>query len=144
MTVLLAHAATSLYLTGTVWFAQLIHFPLFADVGEVGFHDYIRAHYRAFGWVIWPPLVVNLGTLVALAVGVRPEGTPPLLVALDVVLTVITVASTVGLQVPRLIALGRGYDVGRIRSLVRTNWLRTTTQTAAAAAAVGMLSALLP
>lgn len=143
MTVLLAHVATAAYLTGTVWFAQLLHFPLFEQVGPVAFQTYLRAHYRAFAWVIAPPLIVNLGTLVALASGIRPQGVRSSPVNVVIVLTLVTVVSTVGLQVPRLIALGRGYDVRRIRSLVVTSWVRTCSQTAAAAVALTMLATLL-
>lgn len=142
--VLLAHVASTLFLTGTVWFAQVVHFPLFAKVGEEAFPAYIDAHYRAFGWVIWPVLAVNLVTLAALLLGARPPGlTAPLVVA-DLVVVLGTIASTFALQVPRLIGLGQtGFDAGRIHSLVVTNWARTGTQTAAALVVLVMVAEVL-
>lgn len=141
--ILLAHAASTLYLTGTVWFAQVVHFPLFARVGSDEFLPYLEAHSRAFGWIIWPALALNALTLVALACGLRPSGLPRVLVLVDVVLFAVTAASTAGLQVPRLIALGRGFDQARFESLVATNWVRTTSQTLAGLLVLLMLASLL-
>ena len=33
---LLLHAAATLFMTGLIWFVQVVHYPLFARVGEDG------------------------------------------------------------------------------------------------------------
>jgi hypothetical protein len=37
--VLLAHVATTLFMTGLSWFVQVVHYPLLTQVGRCGFAD---------------------------------------------------------------------------------------------------------
>lgn len=141
--ILVAHTGTTFYLIGTVWFAQVVLFPLFAFVSPDDFIPYIEAHARSFGWVIWPALAVNAGTLVAVVARAGAWGLPRRVVGVDLVAFVVTQVSTFALQVPTLIALGEGLQLDLVRSLVATNWMRTTSQTVSGiAAAVLLLHAL--
>ena len=121
---LLAHLAATLFMVGVIWFVQLVHYPLFARVGEEGFPAYSEAHSRLTGYVVGPPMLLEAGTAL-LFVFRRPEGVPPSLAIAGLVLVAIVWLSTALLQVPRHTALGSGFDRSRWRGLVGTNWIRT-------------------
>ena len=81
---LLANAVSTLTLTGLIWFVQVVHYPLFAEVGRADFRAYEREHRRRTGWVVGMPMLVELATSAALVL--RP---PP---GMPVVVTVIGLA----------------------------------------------------
>ncbi len=64
---LLVHAATTLFMVGVIWFVQVVHYPLFERVGEVGFGAFERQHTRRTGWVVAMPMLGELATASALA-----------------------------------------------------------------------------
>jgi hypothetical protein len=41
---LLVHGFATLYMTGLIWFVQLVHYPLFAQVGR---HAHLSYHPRS-------------------------------------------------------------------------------------------------
>lgn len=46
---LITHAAATLWMTGLIWFVQVVHYPLFALVGSTGFAAYESAHATQIG-----------------------------------------------------------------------------------------------
>ena len=118
--VLLANAVATWFMTGLIWFVQAVHYPLFADVGPAGFAAYHARHANRTGWVVIGPMVVELLTAAALA-WLRPAAWADLGLALVVTIW----ASTAAVQVPRHGRLGRAFDAAVVRSLCRTNWVRT-------------------
>ncbi len=131
---LLVHAATTLFMAGLIWFVQVVHYPLFAHVGAAGFAAYERLHSRNTTWVVGPPMLVELGTaiLVALSVG------NPLSWAGLALLAVIW-GSTWALQVPAHVRLERGFDAATHRRLVNSNWVRTLAWSARSVIAIVLL-----
>ncbi|MHC5004844.1 MAG: hypothetical protein ACYTJ0_17175 [Planctomycetota bacterium] len=131
--VLLLHAGATLAMAGLIWFVQIVHYPLMADVGAAGFVPYEHRHVRLTTTVVGPLMLTELVTALIIAVG---DGTALAWAGLGLVGLVW--ASTAMLQVPCHRQLEQGFDAEIIRRLVATNWLRT-----AAWSARGVIALLL-
>lgn len=72
-TLFLAQLASTLFMTGLIWFVQIVHYPLFPSVGPRAFPRYEQLHAQRTGWVVFPPMLVELLTaLAALLPRLRP------------------------------------------------------------------------
>src|SRR5690242_11744149 len=71
--VLLICLASTLFMTGLVWFVQVVHYPLFARVGTASFADYHHAHSRATTRVVLVPMALELASSLAL-IFIHPAG----------------------------------------------------------------------
>src|SRR5210317_2033416 len=69
----LAHCATTLYMMGVIWFVQVVHYPLFRNIGVVEFSSYAQRHTALTTWVVAPPMLVELATALLL-IWLRPLG----------------------------------------------------------------------
>jgi hypothetical protein len=136
---LLLHAAATLFMTGLIWFVQIVHYPLFASVGRADFAAYEREHTRRTTLVVGPVMLVEALAAIAL-LAARPS--PAAWSGLGL-LAVIWI-STAFLQVPQHNILGFGFDPAAHARLVQTNWLRTAAWTARALLALGLLRRYLP
>lgn len=122
------HVAATLFMTGLIWFVQVVHYPLMSRVGERRFEDYERRHQRRTSWVVGPVMLVELATGVWVAawpgagsgVGVGSWAAIAGLGMLGAIWV-----STMALQVPLHRRLESGYDEAAARRLVSTNWIRT-------------------
>ncbi|MEZ5965456.1 MAG: hypothetical protein R3F56_16605 [Planctomycetota bacterium] len=90
------HAVSTWFMVGLIWFVQVVHYPLFASVGEEAFATYEQRHTLWTGYVVMPPMLVEAGTTALLLVA-RPRN--PWVVGGAVLLAVVW-ASTFFLQVP--------------------------------------------
>jgi len=122
--ILLVHAASTLFMTGLIWFVQIVHYPLFDGVGRDGFAEYERRHSGATALIVGPVMVVELATAVALVVA-RPGNVPGWAVWMGTILVAAIWLSTALLQIPEHGTLASGFDAHALRRLVATNWLRT-------------------
>jgi hypothetical protein len=134
----LAHAAATWFLVGMIWFVQVVHYPLFAAVPDIGFRDYEAFHTQRISRLLALPWAVEGGTALWLAVA-PPAGVPRALAIGGALLVGVILASTVALQVPRHSVLSAGWEPGAHRALVRTNWLRTAAWSCRGAVAAAML-----
>lgn len=124
MTVLIVCAAATWFMAGLHWFVQVVHYPLFGDVGPDRFLDYHRRHSERTTAVVLPAMSVELATSGWLVLD-RPAGTSAALVAIGLALALSTWAATGLLAVPRHSELGAGYDVAVHRRLTAASWVRT-------------------
>lgn len=124
MTLLLIHAAATLYMTGLIWFVQVVHYPLMARVGAEGFPDYEKHHQRLTTWAVGPPMLVELACALWLVIA-SPPGVGPWLAYAGLGLVAAIWLSTAFLQVPRHRELESGFNEAAHRRLVQSNWLRT-------------------
>lgn len=132
---LLLHAAATWMLTGLIWTIQIVHYPLFEQVGQDRFVRYHARHMRRITWVAGPLMLVEAGSAALLFfLGERSLWFSLGLVALGAVW-----ASTLLLQVPLHDRLTRGYDLQTIRRLTITNGIRTLGWTLRAACLLMML-----
>jgi len=132
------HAAATLFLAGMIWTIQVVHYPLFAAVGESSFPAYEAAHSSRITWVIVVPWALQGVTTVLLLLA-PPEGVPRWMVWTAAVLAAIPVVVTIAYSVPAHAVLGAGFEADAHRRLVSTNWLRTTAWTAHGVVAMGMV-----
>ena len=114
---------------GIIWFVQVVHYPLFSRVGAGGYPAYQAAHGRLTTFVVAPPMLLEAGTGLWLAIR-PPPFFPPTLAWTGLALIVVVWLSTMFLQVPMHNRLERGFDAGAHRRLVLGNWLRTAAWTA--------------
>lgn len=121
---LLVHAAATLVMVGVIWFVQVVHYPLFGRVDPSGFPAYSGAHSRLTGYVVGPPMFLEMATAVLLLV-FRPVEAPAYAAWTGFILLVLVWLSTALLQVPRHRVLGLGFDSTAWNGLVLTNWART-------------------
>lgn len=137
-TVLLAvHTASTLAMTGLIWFVQIVHYPLMRRVGVDGFTQYERQHARRTSVVVGPLMLAEMVTAVILTITPPTDGQT--LTRIGLGLLAMIWFSTAVLQVPCHRRLERGYDSEVIRRLVATNWLRTVAWTARAVIALLLL-----
>jgi hypothetical protein len=123
MTTLLAsHAAATWALVGLIWTVQLVHYPLFAQVGDDTFRSYHARHTRRITWIAAPLMAVELITAVLLvARGAREWWLLASLAPLA-----FNWLATWRVQIPLHERLAGGFDAEVHRRLVASNWWRTT------------------
>ena len=121
---LTAQILATLYMTGLIWFVQLVHYPLFAKVGADGFAAYEAAHTQRTSVAVMGAMLVELGTAVGL-VWTRSVAVTSTEAWIGLGLVGVIWASTFFLQVPAHTRLGQGFDAATAARLVRTNWIRT-------------------
>lgn len=136
--VLVAHAFSTLAMTGLIWFVQIVHYPMFDRVGVDVFAEYEMVHARRTGFVVAPLMLTEAVTSAAIAIS-PPPGIDPGWAWAGLVMVGALWASTAFLQVPCHRALERGFDARVHRRLVATNWVRTALWTARGFLALGML-----
>lgn len=139
--IFLAHVGATMYMTGLIWFVQLVHYPLFAEVGRDSFARYESLHTR------WTTFAVGPMFLEALTLPVlflyAPAAEFALLAWIAVALVAVNIASTAFFQVPQHSKLVQGFDADAHRFLVRSNWIRTAAWSLRSAILLGMMGLLL-
>lgn len=115
--------AATLYMMGLIWFVQLVHYPMFANVPEHAFGAYERVHQQRTAWAV-SPMIVELAAAVAY-LWYRPSGHPAWLAWLGLAIVLAMWGSTFLWFGPAHGKLGRGFDAELHRRLVRYNWART-------------------
>lgn len=121
---LLINAAATLFLTGLIWFVQVVHYPLFNAVGADKFVAYEVRHSNLTTLVVIAPMFIELITSVAL-LWLRPDGIATWQLWLGLGLVGVIWFSTAFLQVPQHSILASGFDERAYQVLVQSNWLRT-------------------
>ena len=127
--VVVVGALATAFMVGVVWFCQVVHYPLFASVGEAGFTQYHARHSTRVTWLIALPWLAELVCATWLVLE-RPASVSPWLAAAGAVLAFATVAITALVQGPAHTRLAGGFDADGIRLLVRGNGARTLVWTA--------------
>lgn len=139
MVPLLVNAAATLFMTGLIWFVQIVHYPLFASVGSAGFAAYSSSHQRRTTRVVAPAMLLEAIAAAWLAWSI-PPGVPAWMAWSALALLGAIWLSTALLQMPLHHRLAAGHDPGAIRRLVRGNWFRTAGWSLRAALAIAMLA----
>lgn len=113
---------STLFMTGLIWFVQVVHYPLLGRVGSAEYTAYQAAHMTRTTWVVAAPMLVEVGACAALVV---VAGQPAWQRWPGVILLATVWLSTMLLQIPLHDILTRGFDPEVHARLVGTNWLRT-------------------
>ena len=125
---LLLNLTSTWAMVGLIWLIQVVHYPLFALVGEENFVRYSEDHQRWITLIVLPLMFCELITSFAMWTQ-RPPQISSTLVTVGIVLVILIWASTFFIQVPLHTRLTAGYDADTIRSLVNGNWIRTVAWT---------------
>ena len=121
---LLAQTFATIYMTGLIWFVQLVHYPMFADVPREVFVEYERIHQARTTWAVGPMMLLELATACAMF-AYRPEGIPSWAPWAGMALLLLVDGSTAVFFGPQHMRLANGFDETMHRHLVDWNWLRT-------------------
>lgn len=138
MAVLIALVGSTTWLAGMIWMVQVVHYPLFALVGEDGFAAYEAAHSSRISGLLLGPWAIQ-GIATAWVLLAPPAGVPRWLALAGGALAAATVVVTVAVSVPQHQALSDGFDAAAHARLVSTNWWRTAAWTGHAAVAIWSL-----
>jgi len=125
-TILIAHALSTCFMTGLIWFVQVVHYPLMALIGEAGYERYQLAHQRLTSLVVGPVMLLEAASALVLLLRASQSGEAFRAMAYGGVgLLALVWLSTFAVQVPLHERLSRGFDARVHRRLVHTNWVRT-------------------
>ncbi|MEM6343783.1 MAG: hypothetical protein AAF927_07875 [Bacteroidota bacterium] len=113
---------------GIIWIIQILHYPLFAHVGETAFAQYEVLHRNWISPLVGPLMVAELATGFIL-LSWRPEGISPYFLWIGMALIGIIWLNTFFQAVPLHNKLLDGLSPEAVKSLVRVNWIRTVAWT---------------
>lgn len=122
---LLIHAATTFTLIGLIWTIQLVHYPLFAEVGRENFLEYHARHCRRITPLVAP---LMLGEAITAGLLILWGARNPWLLG-SFLFIALNWLSTWRLQIPLHVRLANGFDAAAQHRLVATNWFRTAAWT---------------
>jgi len=139
------HAATTWFMTGLIWFVQIVHYPLMAGVGRERWIEYENLHRQRTTVVVLPAMLIEAASgflILILLHGAEASRAGQLLTSvwLSTALLVATWLSTALVQVPLHHTLSRAFDPVLLRRLVMTNWFRTALWTIRAILVHGWIS----
>jgi hypothetical protein len=137
MSLLLANAAVACALTGLIWTIQVVHYPLFARVGEAEWRAYEREHQRRITLVVAPLMLANVALA---AVVVLADDGPAALRWANAALAAGVFAATALVFSPLHGRLATSHDGAAIGRLVTVNWWRTAAWTAQAGVALALVA----
>ena len=137
--IFLASVASTLFMTGLIWFVQVVHYPLFGSVGQPEFGRYHALHSERTTWVVIVPMLVELISSFLLTQQ-RPAGISAGLAWAGFLAAGLTWLSTACVQVPLHGRLAAGFDPSAHAALVSTNLVRALFWTAHAVIVLVMLA----
>ncbi len=121
---LLLQASSTWFMTGLIWFVQVVHYPLYDRIGLAQFQVYERDHCALTTLVVAPMMVAELLSGVMLLIA-RPKAVGSAEVILGLVLLAVIWLSTLFIADSLHGALASSFQVGPYRALIAWNWLRT-------------------
>lgn len=122
MLLVLFCACLSIFLTGIIWFMQIVHYPLFKYQSNIAFH---KENQKRSAFLIFPLMAIEFVlSLVLLIITIHTHLFMTILI-INILLWLILI-STFLLQAPCHVKLKRHADQSHIiANLVLTNWIRT-------------------
>lgn len=136
---LLLWASVSFWTLGQIWLVQVVVYPLF---GRVGAPEYTSYHGFYARRILLPVILPGFASfLLPIPLAVFGPAMPAWMHAANIVLGLVGLLVTVGLEIPRHARLERGgKDAALIAELIRYNWPRTLSITLQAAVTLAMLA----
>jgi len=121
---LLLWAALVFWVLGQIWFAQIVVYPLFAQVGEA---DYVRYHRFYSRHIPLPVIIPGFASfLLPVALAFYGPAVPFWMSAGNIAAGIAGLLVTVLLEIPRHARLEKGgKNAATIAELIRYNWPRT-------------------
>ena len=142
MLALLTALVSTCFMTGLVWFCQIVQYPLLGVVGAAPQLDYHRQHMIRTLPLVTIPMVLEGASGVALLAGAAPTASRGL-AWLAFALSLVIWGSTLIYQAPQHFSLVRHFTPEVHAELVRCNWIRTIAWSARLLIIVWMLRSVL-
>ncbi len=129
MKILVLQFVSTWFMIGIIWLVQIVHYPLFAHVGQDSFPAYEALHTRWITYVVAIPMLIEL-----LASGFwiieRDRRISRWIPWVGLGLVLLIWFSTFAFSVQNHNQLMKGFQEEAWRNLVSTNWIRTLAWTA--------------
>lgn len=116
------HLAATGFMTGLIWFVQVVHYPLYLDIDAEKFIRYQSSHVRRTMIITFPVMMVELltGALLFFESVRQTE-----FMWVNMILLLIIWGSTFVIQVPIHTKLKSKFDIKHVKTLINSNWIRT-------------------
>ena len=140
--VLVLHVATTMFMVGLIWLVQIVHYPLFAYVGDNIFLVYHQRHTQWITTIVAPLMLLELAT--GLLLWFKTPFHPFWI--LNTLGIAVVWGSTALWQVPlhnQLTQVDGVVRLALIQQLVASNWLRTIVWSLRGAFQIGWLFKML-
>jgi hypothetical protein len=136
--ILIIALTVQIYNLGTIWFCQIVVYPLF---GKVGGAEYVDYHHHYATRIPLPIIIPGFASffLPFFVLFFLPASVPAWMAWANVLCGVVGFLVTVALEIPRHNKLERGGKNDElIRQLIQFNWPRTWSITVSAALTLAM------
>lgn len=121
----MVHAGATWFMTGLIWFVQIVHYPLLGAVPADALPAYEKAHQRRTTWIVGPVMLLEASSAFLLVWLPHGEFAGTTLRWSGLALLSLIWVSTFAVQVPLHTKLTAGLDRAVWQRLVASNWLRT-------------------
>lgn len=132
------HVFATLFMTGVIWYVQLVHYPYLRFTAEDSAREAAEFHQRRTGYVVMPVMFLEFGTGIFLL-----SSTWMMLFSRTLWLNLLLLLAIWGVTFLKFMPLHKAmlnkFDSSLIRSLVAVNWVRTILWTARAVILVSFL-----
>ena len=122
--IFVAHLACTWFMTGLIWFVQVVHYPLYAHIAARDFVDYENAHCSLTTLVVAPVMLLELFSALALLFA-HPKGIAAGEAIINLFLLGLIWLATFFIADQMHGTLNAGLDLSVVKALVQWNWLRT-------------------
>ncbi len=136
--IFLIHSGATLFLVGLIWTIQIVHYPLFANVGADGYAAYQTSHMTRITYVVAPVMFAELLTAIYFVFAAYDKINPNLF-WFGLALVLLIWVSTLYIQSPIHGKLMEKFDADLVNKLVWTNWIRTILWTVRGALVLWMI-----
>lgn len=121
---LLVNLISTVFMTGVIWFVQIVHYPLLSDANRLEFSQFEQRNVELTTWVVMPAMLLEASTALVL-LWYRPTSQSIGPVLAGGILLAVIAASTAWIQVPCHDVLCQRFDEVIHQRLVDSNWIRT-------------------
>ena len=120
--IFLVNTFSTLFLTGLIWFVQIVQYPSFYLVDEDSFIHFHAHHTKRISFIVVPAMVLELASSAVLWHYSEWTSLP----SIGFYLVLLIWTSTFFISVPKHNLLQQKKDPKVIHALVSTNWIRTS------------------
>jgi hypothetical protein len=125
LALLIFNACLTWYMTGLIWFVQVVHYPLFDRAAKDQFIEFATRHCQLTGTVVVAPMVGE--AISALILAIYWQGSSKTLVWVNFGLVVGIWLCTAIFSIPSHNKFcTMGFSEATLNYLVQSNWIRTT------------------
>ncbi|MFN8589927.1 MAG: hypothetical protein U0031_00610 [Thermomicrobiales bacterium] len=121
--ILLVNLAVTLFMTGLIWYTQIVAYPLFPLVGADRFRPYQTKNMRRTACLVIPPMLIELATTIWLLID-RPAALSAVGAWIGALLLLVVWISTLAIQFPLHLKLLHQFTREDSKRVERTNLIR--------------------